>query len=56
MIKLISTREKLWYEIWACGRYSDEMLLLAKVKSKGLAYILAQTLEDSNVYHGLEIR
>ena len=43
-------KTKTWYEIYGDGK-TEENILLAKVKSKGLAYLVANSLKDhySNV-------
>ena len=40
--------KKIWYEIYGVNKHypDEEKTLLAKVKSKGLAYIVAQKLTD----------
>ena len=40
--------KKIWYEIYGINKNypNEEKTLLAKVKSKGLAYIVAQKLAD----------
>lgn len=43
---------KMWYEVYGTGQY-DGSALLAKVKSKGLAYIVAKEL--SNHYKDVKI-
>lgn len=46
--------KKIWYEIWGKGPASDEPVLLARVKSPGLAVIVAEALRAH--YEDVEIR
>jgi hypothetical protein len=51
-------KNKIWYEIYgvangACAS-SDEEILIAKVKGKGTAYIIAQSL--NNLYKNIKIK
>ena len=56
MTKLETKQEKLQYEIYGKGKFADVDILLAKVKSKGLAYIIANNLEETGLYHDTKIR
>ena len=40
--------KKIWYEIYAVNKHypNDEKTLVARVKSQGLAYIIATRLQD----------
>lgn len=44
--------KKVWWELWASGPGDPEMV--AKVKSKGLAWKVAQALEK--IYQEVEVR
>ncbi len=44
---------KIWYEIYVTNVY-NERTLAAKVKSQGLAVLIASSLED--IYSKVEIR
>lgn len=37
---------KIWYEIYGDGK-TEKNILLAKVKSKGLSYIIAEKLKET---------
>ena len=45
-------KNKIWYEIY--GTNNNEETLLAKVKSKGLSYILAEKLKE--IYKNVRIQ
>lgn len=46
-------KNKIWYEIYGDGQ-TEKNILLAKVKSKGLAYIVAEKLKES--YNNVNIK
>ena len=46
--------EKLWYEIYGIGPATGKSNLLVKVKSKGLAYIVAKCL--SKYYKDVRVK
>jgi len=46
--------KKIWFEIWGVGPATDAPALLARVKSPGLATIVANALREH--YSDVEIR
>ena len=46
-------KTKVWYSIYGKGPSNNEVVLLAKVKSKGLAYIVAEKLKE--IYNDVKI-
>ncbi len=47
-------KNKTWYEIYGKGPAGNEPTLLAKVKSKGLACIIATQLKE--IYQEVSVR
>jgi len=50
--------KRVWYEIWFCGKYDyGKWKMLARVRSKGLSYLVYQMMEKLYKDKGkLEIR
>jgi hypothetical protein len=44
--RLNMAKYKIWYEIWGIGQY-DGPILLAKVKSKGTSFLVADALSKA---------